>query len=98
MHCENTTFAYGNEFKEYMNVEGAMSKDIFDYLFDVGAEKFLLAKGNKCLLELFEKWDPEHLKQINEDFDGYPDNDDLKNIIRNEGMQNLNNDDQSCHH
>ena len=30
---------------------------------------------------------------IDEDFDDYPDNDGLKNIIRDEDMQNLNNDD-----
>ena len=71
MHCENTTFTYDNEFKEYMKVEGAVSEDIFDYFFDVGAEKFLSAKGKKYLLELFEKWDPEHLKQLDEDFDDY---------------------------
>jgi len=33
MYCGNTTFAYGNEFKEYMKVEEAISEDIFDYLF-----------------------------------------------------------------
>ena len=44
MHCENTTFTYDSEFKEYMKVEGAVSEDIFDYLFDVGAEKFLSKK------------------------------------------------------
>ena len=93
MHCRNTTFGYDDEFKEYMKVEGAVLKDIFDYLFDVGAEKFLSAKGKKYLLELFEKWNPEHLKQLDEDFDDYPDNDGLKNIIGDEGMQNLNNDD-----
>ena len=35
---------------------------------------------------------------IDEDFDDYPDNDGLKNIIGDEDMQNLNNDDQSYHH
>ena len=25
MHCGNTTFAYNNEFKDYMKVEGAVS-------------------------------------------------------------------------
>jgi len=44
----------------------------------------------KYLLELFEEWDPGHLKQINED---YPHNDGLDDIIRDEGVQNLNNDD-----
>ena len=28
MHCENTTFAYHNEFNEYMNVEGAALEDV----------------------------------------------------------------------
>ena len=98
MHCRNTTFSYDNEFKEYMKVEGAISEDICDDIFDVGAGKFLLKKGKKYVLELFEKQDPEHLKQLDEDFDDYPDNDDLEVIIRDEGIQNLNNDDQSCHH
>ena len=70
-----------------------MSEDIFDYLFDVGAEKFLSAKGTKYLLELFKKFDPEYLKQLDEEFDDYLDNDGLENIIRDEVMQNLNNDD-----
>ena len=76
-----------------MKVEGAVSEDIFDYQFDIGAEKFLSTKKRKYLLELFEKWDPEHLKQLDEDFDDYPNNDGVKNIIGDEGMQNLNNDD-----
>ena len=76
-----------------MKVEWAVSEDIFDYLFNVGAKKFLSAKGKKYLLELFEKWDPEHLKQLDEDFDDYPDSDDLEDIIGDEGMPNLNNDD-----
>ena len=92
MHCENTTFAYDNEFKD-CELDGAVSPDIFDYLFDVGVEKFLSAKGKKYLLELFEEWDPEHLKQLDEDFDKYPDNESLEDIIGDEGMQNLNNDD-----
>ena len=49
--------------------------------------------GKKYLLELFEKWDPEHLKQIDKDFDDYPVNDSLEDIIRDEDMQNLNIDD-----
>ena len=77
MHYRNTTFAYGNEFKEYMKVEGVVSEDIFDYPFDVGVGKFLSAKAKKYLLELFEKYDPKHLKQLDEDFDDYPDNDGL---------------------
>ena len=80
-----------------MKVEGAASKYIFDYLFDVGAEKFLSENGKKYFLELFEEYDPEQLKQINDDFDDFPDNNGLKDIIGDEGMQNLNNDVQSCH-
>jgi len=45
MHCGNITFVYDNEFKDYMKVEGVMSEDIFNYLFDVGVEKFLSEKG-----------------------------------------------------
>jgi len=41
MHCGNTTFAYDNEFKDYMKVERIGSEDIFDYIFDVGVRKFL---------------------------------------------------------
>ena len=37
--------------------------------------------------------DLEHLNQINEDFDEYPDNDGLEDTIGDEGMQNLNNGD-----
>jgi len=48
-------------------------------------------KGKKYLFELFEKYDPENLNQIDEDFDDYPDNDGLKNIIGEEGIQNLSN-------
>jgi len=93
MHCENTTFSYSDGFKDYMKVDGGESKDIFDYLFDVGAEKFLSEEGKKYLLKLFEEYDQEHLNQIDEDFDDYLDNDCLKNIIRDECMQNLNNGD-----
>jgi len=41
-----------------MKVEGATSKDVFDYLFGVGTGKFLSEKEKKYLLRLFEKWDP----------------------------------------
>jgi len=75
-----------------MKVEGVASKDVFDYLFDVGAGKFLSEKEKKYLLELFKKWDPEHL-QYDEDFNDYQDNNDMEDIIGDEGMQNLNNDD-----
>ena len=101
IHCENTTFAYSNEFNDYMKMDGAESEDIFDYLlilelknsFDIGAEKFLSEEGKKYLLELFEEYDPEHFNQINEDFDDYPDNNGPEDIIGDKGIQNLNNDD-----
>jgi len=80
MHCRNTTFAYNNEFKEYMKVEGVISKDIFDYLFGVRIEKFIPHTGKKCLLELFEKWQPEHL-QLDEGFNEYLHNDGLEDIV-----------------
>jgi len=76
-----------------MKVDGAESEDIFDYLFDIGAEKFLSEEEEKYFLELFEEYDSEHLNQINEYFDDYLDNNGLENIIGDEVMQNLNNDD-----
>jgi len=63
-----------------MKVDGAESEDIFDYLFDVGARKFLSEEEKKYLIELFEEYNPEHLNQINKDFDEYPDNDGLEDI------------------
>jgi len=50
MHCENTTFSYNNNFKEYMKVEGALPEDIFYYLFDIGAENFLSEKEKNISL------------------------------------------------
>jgi len=61
MHYENTTFAYSNEFNDYMKVNGAESEDIFNYLFDIEVGKFLSDEGKKYLIELFEEYDPEHL-------------------------------------
>ena len=86
MHCENTTFIYHEEFTKYMKVEGATSEDVFDYLFDLGVEKFLSEKEKKYLHELFEKWDPEHLEIDEDSNDGFEDN------VRDEGMQNLEDD------
>jgi len=60
-----------------------------DYLFDVGVKKFLSEKGKKYFYELFKRWDLEHL-QLDENFDDYLDNDRLKDIIRDDGMQYLN--------
>ena len=47
-----------------MKVDGATSEDVFDYLFDLGAGKFLSKKRKKYLHELFERWDPEHLETM----------------------------------
>jgi len=83
MHCGNTTFVYHEEFSKYMKVEGATSEDVFYYLVDLGAEKFLSEKEQKYLHELFEKWDSKHLEN-DEDY-----NDGLEDNIGDEGMQNL---------
>jgi len=80
MRFENATFIYHEEFSKYMKIEGATSEDVFDYLFDLGAEKFLSEKGKKYLHELFEKWGREHL-EIDEDF-----NDGLEENVGDEGM------------
>jgi len=58
MHCGNTTFVYHDKFNKYMKVDGATSENVFDYLFNLGAEQFLSEKEKKYLRELFEKWDP----------------------------------------
>jgi len=52
----------------------------------LGARKLLSEKEKKCLHELFEKWDPEHLRTY-EDF-----NDGLEDNVGDEGMQNLKDD------
>jgi len=83
MHYGNTTFIYHDDFSKYMKVDGATSEDVFDYLFHLGAEKFLSEKGKKYLHELFEKWDLENLEN-NEDF-----NVGLEANIGDEDMQNL---------
>jgi len=44
MHYENTTFIYHDDFSKYMKVDRATSEDVFDYLFDLGAGKFLSEK------------------------------------------------------
>jgi len=92
MHCGNTTFAYNNEFKDYMKVDRVVSEDIFDYLFDVGVGKFL-SETRKKISPWIEEWDLEHLKQLDEDFHDYLDNDGHEDIIGDKGIQNLNNDD-----
>ena len=86
IYCKNTTFAYDNEFKDYVKVDEVVSEDIFDYLFDVGARKFLSVKEKKYVFELFEKWDPEHLQQLDENFDHYPNNNGMEDIIGDEKL------------
>ena len=54
MLCENTTFAYDNEFKNYIKVDGVVSEDIFNYFFDVGAEKFLKKKRKNISLNYWK--------------------------------------------
>ena len=44
MHCESTSFIYHNDFSIQMKVDEATSRDVFDYLFDVGARKSPLEK------------------------------------------------------
>jgi len=61
MHCKNTSFIYHSDFNKYMKVEEPTLEDVFDYLLNVGGGKFLSAKGNIYLHDLFEKWDPKHL-------------------------------------
>ena len=75
-----------------MKVEGATLEDVFDYLFNVGIEKFLSRKWKKYLHELFKKWDPDHL-QLDEHFDDFLHNDRLEDIIGDEGKHKLNMDD-----
>ena len=47
-----------------MKFEGAVSEDIFNYLFDVGVGKFLSEKEKKYLHELFERYDPKYFNLI----------------------------------
>ena len=61
IHCRNTTFVYHNDCNKYIKVEETASEDVFDYLFDIGAGKFLSEKEKKYLHELFKRWDPGHL-------------------------------------
>jgi len=41
MHCGSTTIIHCSDFSKYMKVKGAISEDIFNYLFDDGVGKFL---------------------------------------------------------
>ena len=61
-------------------------------IFDIGVGKFLSEKGKKYLHKLFEKYGLENL-QLDKNFDNYPNNDELEDIIGDEAMQNLNMDD-----
>ena len=47
IHCGNIIFVYHDEFNKYINVEGAHSKEVFDYLFDIGVENFRITKGKE---------------------------------------------------
>jgi len=42
-----TLLSFYNEFSKYMKVERATSEYVFDYLFDVGYEKFLSEKEKR---------------------------------------------------
>ena len=44
IHCGNTAFIYRDDLSKYIKVEGATLEDVFDYLFDVRAEKRLSKK------------------------------------------------------
>jgi len=92
MHCGSTTFAYDNEFKRTYEGGGSSLRRYLWLSLWCWSWKVLSKKGKKYFLELFEKWDREHL-QLDEDFDDYPNNDGVEDIIGDEGMQNLNNDD-----
>ena len=74
MHCENTTSIYHNDFSKNMKAERATSEDVFDYLFDLGAGKFLSEREKRYLHDLFEKWDLEHLENDEDFSDGLEDN------------------------
>jgi len=63
MYCENTTFIYHEKFSKYMKV-GAISKDIFDYPFDMGAENFLLDKKKNIYMNYLKNGIQSILKLI----------------------------------
>ena len=69
-----------------MKAEGATSKDVFDYLFDIGVGRLLSEKDKRYLHKLLERQDPKYL-QLDENFDNYLDNDGLEDIIGDERMQ-----------
>ena len=92
MHCMNTTFIYHDDVSKYRKKKRATYENVFDFLFDIGAWKFLSEKEKRYLHELFERWDQEHL-QLDEVFNDVLDIDGLEDINRDEGMQNLNIDD-----
>ena len=50
IHCENSTFVHHSDFSNYTKVEEATLEIVFDYLFDIGTEKFLLEKGKKYFI------------------------------------------------
>jgi len=73
-----------------MKVKLDVLEDVFDYLFDIIARKFLSEKEKRYLYELFEKKKGiEHL-ELDENCNDYLENDELDNIVGDEGIQNLN--------
>ena len=64
MHCENTTFIYHDEFSKYMKVDGATSEDVFNYLFDLGAGKFLSEKERNIYMNCLKNGIQNILKLI----------------------------------
>jgi len=50
IHCGNTIFIHYNDFSKYMNVEGATSKDVSDYILDIRAKKCLSEKGKNIFI------------------------------------------------
>ena len=59
--------------------------------------KLLSRKGKRNLHDLFEEQNPKHLEQ-NEGFDDRLDNDGFGDTVLEEGMQDLNMNDQFCEH
>jgi len=69
MHYGNTTFSYYNAFKDYMKADEVVSEGILIISLMLELKNSYQKKAKKYLIELFEEWGPEHLKQIDEYFD-----------------------------
>ena len=74
MDYEKTTFICRSDFNKYMKIDGATSKDVFEYFFDIRVGRFLSEKEKRYLHDLFEKWDQEHLENDKDFNDGLEDN------------------------